>query len=58
MRAEMTTEFRGLRSEMSAEMTGGFAVLGARIDSLSTRVDHLDRDVQHLMNREFGDNRA
>lgn len=54
MRSEITTEIRGIRTEMTA----GFTVLGTRIDSLSTRVDHLDRDVQHLMNREFGENRG
>ena len=54
MRSEITAEIRGIRTEM----TSGFTVLGARIDSLSTRVDHLDRDVQNLMNREFGENRG
>lgn len=65
MRAEITTEIRGIRTEVTSEvgtlrieMLAGFAVLGSRIDSLDNRLDHLDRDVQLLMNREFGDNRA
>lgn len=54
MRSEMTTEIRSLRTEMLA----GFAVMGSRMDSLENRIGHLDRDVQLLMNREFGENRG
>jgi hypothetical protein len=51
MRAEMGAELRSLRSDLSSEMRSGFTVLGSRMD-------HLDRDVQLLMNREFGENRG
>lgn len=33
-----------------------FTAIRAEIAALSTRIDHLDRDVQFLMKREFGDN--
>ena len=52
-RGESKSDITSLRTEVVA----GFAVLGSRIDSLDNRMDHLDRDVQLLMNREFGENR-
>ena len=52
-RGESKNDITSLRTEVVA----GFAVLGSRIDSLDNRMDHLDRDVQLLMNREFGENR-
>ncbi|MBK5239305.1 MAG: hypothetical protein JJE28_09400 [Actinomycetales bacterium] len=56
--ALVLTSIRGQFAGMRAEMSAGFAVVGSRIDSLGTRMDHLDRDVQLLMNREFGENRG
>ena len=65
LRTEMTTNVGSLRTEvisqvgsLRTEMLAGFAVMGSRIDSLDNRMDHLDRDVQLLMNREFGENRG
>jgi hypothetical protein len=64
-RSEVTVELRSARGDskndiasLRTEMTAGFAVVGSRIDSLDMRLDHLDRDVQLLMNREFGENRS
>ena len=45
------SQFSGMRAELTAEMRAGFSVMGSRMD-------HLDRDVQLLMNREFGENRG
>jgi hypothetical protein len=65
VRSEIATQIGSLRTDMAVqvgslrtEMTAGFAVVGSRIDSLDTRLDHLDRDVQLLMSREFGENRS
>lgn len=41
---------------MTRTMKAEFASVRAEIAGLSTRIDHLDRDVQFLMKREFGDN--
>ena len=42
----------GLIRIMKAE----FVVVVTRINGLESRIDHLDRDVQFLMKREFGEN--
>ena len=42
--ASIRSEIRGLRGEMIT-----------RFDAVDKRIDYLDRDVQYLMRREFGD---
>lgn len=37
-------------------MKAEFAVVNTRISGLESRIELLDRDVQFLMKREFGDN--
>lgn len=39
-----------MRNELVSRMDAGF-------ESMNRRMDHLDRDVQLLMPRDFGDNR-
>lgn len=46
--ASLRAEIRALRNELTAKMDAGF-------DSVNKRIDYLDRDVQYLMRREFGD---
>ena len=58
LRAGFSADLDGQIGSLRSEMIAGFAVVGSRIDSLGTRMDHLDRDVQLLMNREFGENRG
>lgn len=48
LRAEIRSEMNSLRSELSTKMEAGF-------ESVNKRIDYLDRDVQYLMRREFGD---
>ncbi len=58
MRSELTTEIRGFRTEMTSEMGSLRTEMLAGFTVLGSRMDHLDRDVQLLMNREFGENRG
>ena len=44
------SQIAGLRTELKSDI-GGLRVH-------TSKVDHLDRDVQLLMNREFGENRG
>ena len=46
--AALRAEMRALRNELTAKMDAGF-------DTVNKRIDYLDRDVQYLMRREFGD---
>lgn len=48
LRNEIRSEMNSLRSELSTKMEAGF-------ESVNKRIDYLDRDVQYLMRREFGD---
>ena len=41
-------EMRARRNELTSKMDAGF-------DTVNKRIDYLDRDVQYLMRREFGD---
>lgn len=43
---------------LDAKFDAKFDAVDARFDALTTRLDHLDRDVQALMRREFGDGRV
>ena len=53
VRSELRSEIGGLRAEMNAR----FEAVDARFDAVNTKIEGLDRDVQLLMNREFGKDR-
>ena len=53
IRAEFTAEMGSIRSEIATE----FGSIRGELQSLNSKVDGLDRDVQLLMNREFGKER-
>lgn len=60
LRAETTTAFGELRAEVAAgfgRMDARFGAMDGRLDSMDARLGYLDRDVQLLMRREFGDER-
>lgn len=49
------TEIGSVRTELGSEIGSLRHEMGVRFDSLSGRIDHLDRDVQFLMKRELED---
>ena len=49
------TELGSVRTELGSEIGSLRYEMGVRFDSLSARIDHLDRDVQFLMKRELED---
>ena len=55
LRSELRNSINGLRGELLGEIQ----VLSARVesgfDTVNQRIDYLDRDVQYLMRKEFGD---
>lgn len=51
------SEIGGLRGEMNGQIGGLRAEMNARFDAVHVKIDGLDRDVQLLMNREFGKDR-
>ncbi|WP_060927563.1 hypothetical protein [Microbacterium hydrocarbonoxydans] len=48
------TEIGGLRSEMNAQIGGLRSEMNARFDTVNTRIDGLDRDMQAVVKRTFG----
>lgn len=50
-------EISGLRGEMMSQSNGLRTEMNARFDAVNVKIDGLDRDVQLLMNREFGKER-
>lgn len=46
--ASLRSEIRALRNELLTKMDSGF-------ESVNKRIDYLERDVQYLMRKEFGD---
>jgi hypothetical protein len=57
LREEMNAQIGGLREEMNAQIGGLRGEMNARFDAVHVKIDGLDRDVQLLMNREFGTER-
>ena len=60
LRGEMVSGFSSIRSEIGglrAEMNARFEAVDARFDTVNTKIEGIDRDVQLLMNREFGKDR-
>lgn len=61
VRSDLSAEIRAVRSDLSAEIGSARSDLSAEIGSIRSaiavlghKVDGLDRDVQLLFNREFG----
>ncbi|UUE21349.1 hypothetical protein [Microbacterium sp. J1-1] len=48
------SEIAGLRTEMNGQLGGLRAEMNARFDTVNTRIDALDRDVQAIVKRTFG----
>lgn len=48
------TEIGGLRNEMNAQIGGLRNEMNARFDTVNTRIDGLDRDMQAVVTRTFG----
>ena len=46
--AALRSEMKAMRNELLSKMESGF-------EAVNKRIDYLDRDVQYLMRREFGD---
>lgn len=53
----LRAEIGGIRGEVTMQMKGLRAELNARFDAMNVKIDGIDRDVQLLMNREFGKER-
>ncbi|WP_314426621.1 hypothetical protein [uncultured Microbacterium sp.] len=48
------TEIGGLRNEMNAQIGGLRGEMNARFDTVNTRIDGLDRDMQAVVKRSLG----
>ncbi|HRP99187.1 MAG TPA: hypothetical protein PK781_01855 [Terrimesophilobacter sp.] len=57
LRHELLGEIRGEVGTLRGEMGREFGSIRGELQSLNSKVDGLDRDVQLLMNREFGKER-
>lgn len=51
----LRSEIGGLRAEIGGEIGSLRAEMNARFEGVDRRLDYLDRDVQLLMKREFGE---
>ena len=54
LRNEMNAQIGGLRGEMNAQIGGLRGEMNARFDTVNTRIDGLDRDMQAVVKRSFG----
>jgi hypothetical protein len=52
---ELRGEMNSLRGEMNARFDGLRGEMNARFNAMSTRIDHLDRDISALSRRVWGD---
>ncbi|MFT4215323.1 MAG: hypothetical protein QM622_11185 [Microbacterium sp.] len=62
LRGELKGDIGGLRGELrgaigrlDAKIEGLRGEMNARFDTVDRRLEHLDRDVAHLMRREWGE---
>lgn len=55
LRSELRNSINGLRGELLGEMSSLRSEMNGRFDVVEKRIDYLDRDVQYLMRKEFGD---
>lgn len=57
--AALRSEFRNSMNGLRGELLGEIHALSGRVESgfetVNQRIDYLDRDVQYLMRKEFGD---
>ncbi|MFT4134916.1 hypothetical protein [Microbacterium sp.] len=58
VRRELSAAIGGVRAELGAEIGGLREEMNARFQAVHTRLDGMDRDIQLLMNREFGTDRG
>jgi hypothetical protein len=54
LRGEMNAQIGGLRTEMNAQIGGLRTEMNARFDTVNTRIDGLDRDMQAVIKHSFG----
>lgn len=54
LRTEMNGQIGGLRTEMNGQISGLRTEMNARFDTVNTRIDGLDRDVQAIVKHTFG----
>lgn len=52
----LRNEMRSIRNEMQAMRNELITRMDAGFESVNSRIDYLDRDVQFLMRKEFGEN--
>lgn len=55
LRSELRNAINGLRGELLGEIHALSARVEAGFETVNQRIDYLDRDVQFLMRKEFGD---
>lgn len=55
LRSEMRNSINGLRGELGGDINGLRTEMRAGFESVNKRIDYLERDVQYLMRKEFGD---
>ncbi len=56
LRSELKSEMKSMHSSLSAEIKSLAVRMDSGFEAVHRRIDYLDRDVQHLMRKEFGDN--
>ena len=54
LRTDMNTRFEGVHLEMNARFEGLQTEMAAKFETVNVRIDTLDRDVQALTNKVFG----
>lgn len=57
LRSEMKSEIKSMNSSLEAEIKSLAVRMESGFEAVNRRIDYLDRDVQLLMRKEFGDNR-
>lgn len=55
LRGELRGEIDGVREEMRSSVDGLRSEMRTGFEAVNSRIDYLDRDVQFLMRKEFGD---
>jgi hypothetical protein len=56
LRSGMKSEIKSMNSSLIAEIKSIAVRMESGFEAVNRRIDYLDRDVQHLMRKEFGDN--
>lgn len=52
----LRSEMKSMHSSLSSDIKSFEVRMDSGFDAVNRRIDSLDRDVQHLMRKEFGDN--